>query len=115
MSDIELAIRWSKKLESLLGRLGAAGRGLHEKVSSVERKLPDPLVRKLRFIATVRNKVVHDDEYHRIDDRAGFDKACKEAETQLRKMAGVKPAGRRVVWSVLLALAVALIVYWLIR
>ena len=80
MSDIDLVIKSSKKLESMLGRLGAEGRGLHEKVSSIEKKLPAPIVRKLRFIATVRNKVVHDEGYDKIDDRRGFVDAVKEAE-----------------------------------
>lgn len=55
MSDIELVIKRCKRLESLLGKHFAAdGRGLHEKVTSVEHALPNPLVKRLRFIATVR-------------------------------------------------------------
>ncbi|MBM3981729.1 MAG: hypothetical protein FJ304_15930 [Planctomycetes bacterium] len=87
MSDIELAITRVKALESLLeGALGATGKGLHEKVSSVQDRLPQPLVRKLRFVATVRNKIVHESDYTQIDDRAGFVRACDEAETALRAL-----------------------------
>jgi hypothetical protein len=86
MSDIELAISRVKALESLLEQLGATGKGLHEKVSSVQEKLSPALVKKLRFVATIRNKIVHESQYQRIDDRDGFLRACDEAEAELRAM-----------------------------
>lgn len=87
MSDIELAITRTKALEGLLEGLGATGKGLHEKVTSVQGKLPPPLVKKLRFVATVRNKIVHESSYQKIDDRDGFARACDDAEVELRAMA----------------------------
>ena len=107
MSDIDLAIKSSKKLEAMLTKLGAEGRGLHEKVSSVEKKLPDKLVRKLRFIATVRNKVVHEDGYEKIDDRRGFIDAVKEAERELAKLGGGAPGGKWKLYLVLFLVAAA--------
>src|SRR3954466_10861931 len=87
MTDVELAITRTKALESLLeAGLGATGRGLHEKVSSVQDRLPPPLVRKLRYVATVRNKIVHEANYTAIDDRSGFVRACDEAEQALRAL-----------------------------
>jgi hypothetical protein len=87
MSDIELAVTRVKALESLLEQaLGATGKGLHEKVTSVQNRLPQPLVRKLRFVATVRNKIVHESDYQQIDDRPGFLRACDEAEAELRAL-----------------------------
>jgi hypothetical protein len=87
MSDIELAITRVKALESLLEQaLGATGRGLHEKVTSVQDKLPPALVKKLRFIATVRNKIVHESDYTQIDDPDGFLRACNETEAELQAM-----------------------------
>lgn len=87
MSDIELAITRVKALESLLEQaFGATGKGLHEKVSSVQAKLSPQLVKKLRFVATVRNKIVHESDYKQIDDRDGFLRACDEAETELRSV-----------------------------
>ena len=87
MTDVELAITRTKALEALLeAGLGAAGRGLHEKVTSVQEKLPPPLVRKLRFVATVRNKIVHEADYTALDDRDGFVRACDEAEAELRAL-----------------------------
>lgn len=88
MSDLDLAITHSKKLEALLrSHLGAAGRGLHELTDDVEHKLPPEIVRKLRFVATLRNKLVHDADYHKLDDRRGFVRAAEDAEHFLAKLA----------------------------
>lgn len=52
----------SQTLEQLLEkRFGAQGRGLHEKISSVETKLPEIIQRKARYVATIRNKATHED------------------------------------------------------
>ena len=71
MSQIETVIRASKQLEQLLEQhYGAIGRGLHEKTSSIEVQLDSDTVRRLRKIATLRNKVVHED--FEIDDLTDF-------------------------------------------
>src|SRR5207244_5940765 len=86
---VELAITRTKALESLLeSGFGAAGRGLHEKITSVQAKLPPPLVKRLRLVATVRNKIVHEAGYQQIDNRHRFIQACDEAEQSLRALAG---------------------------
>lgn len=51
----------SRKLENILGQLGASGKGLHEKATSVQHLLPPKLLSKLRYVASVRNKLSHDD------------------------------------------------------
>lgn len=87
MNDYELAITRCKQLESLLEKeFGASGRGLHEKVSSVEGKLPEPLRKKLRFIATVRNKLMHDASYAKLDDPESYIRACDTARADLYKL-----------------------------
>lgn len=108
MSDLELAVTRAKALESLLEQvLGATGKGLHEKVTSVQDRIPPPLVKKLRFVATVRNKIVHEPTYQRIDDRPGFARACDDAEAQLRAML---PAAGRGALRRLLLVAVPVVV-----
>jgi len=49
----------SRNLEQRLARLGAKGQGLHQATTSIETRLPAELVKKLRFVASVRNTVVH--------------------------------------------------------
>lgn len=109
MSDIELAVKQCKRFESWLeAEFGAAGRGLHEKVSSIESRLPESTVRKLRKIATIRNKLVHESDYEAIEDRPDFLRACAEAERELKALSRRRPTwGRR--WMVLGCLALAAI------
>ena len=92
MGDLEKAIKASKQFEAALTRrFGAKGRGLHEKVDSVESKLDRQLVRDLRMVATVRNKLVHQEGYDRIEDESSFDAARKRANRALRIRGGGPP------------------------
>lgn len=90
----ELAISKCKKLEKMLADgLGATGKGLHEKVSSVQDRLPSPLVKRLRYIASVRNNLVHESDSNRIDDVSGYKEACSKAEKELKELIRSKKAG----------------------
>ena len=87
MGDIEIAVTRCKRLETLLEEeFNAAGRGLHEKVSSVQDELPLPLVKRLRFIATVRNKVVHEAAVTGLENRRDYEAACDLAEKELKRL-----------------------------
>ena len=113
MSDIELAVTRTKALESLLEHgLGATGKGLHEKVSSVQDRLPPQLVRKLRFIATVRNKIVHESAYTQIDDPGSFTRACDEAEAELRAMAAPPQVINKGCFGLMVVAAGAVLAVW---
>lgn len=84
MSAIEKAINYSKKIESLLSEeLNASGKGLHEKVTSVESVLDDKLVKQVRWIATMRNKVVHESDFE-ITDIEHFEKSCNNTIALLK-------------------------------
>jgi hypothetical protein len=118
MSDIDLAVTRSQRLEQLLERdFGATGKGLHQKVSSIADSMPDDLVRKLRLVATVRNKVVH--ENGRIDDKPRFLQAADAAERELKQIRarrGRGPRGtRRLVVMTAVLVVIILIVSWLWR
>lgn len=83
-SDLERVVRASKRFEHRLETgYGARGRGLHEKIDSVQDDLDAEVIRALRLVATVRNKIVHEDGYDRIDDRPRFKAACKQADRAL--------------------------------
>ncbi|TOH40173.1 DUF4145 domain-containing protein, partial [Vibrio parahaemolyticus] len=59
MSDIEKVVMRTRTIEKLLRtQYHAEGKGLHQLISSCEERLPHDVIAKLRFIATVRNKVV---------------------------------------------------------
>jgi hypothetical protein len=85
VSDIETVVRMSRELEALLeSRLGASGKGLHQKLNSVEDRLPNHIVKRARYVASVRNAVVHEQDAT-IRDRAGLERAHDEVVTFLSK------------------------------
>lgn len=84
--NIGIAVKASKRLESKLSEcFYANGKGLHEKISSVESILPGALVKKMRYVASIRNKVVHEDNYH-INDIEKFIATANEALAELESM-----------------------------
>jgi hypothetical protein len=97
-NDFELAIRSSKELEHILDvEFNANGKGLHEKISSVESSLSQELVKNMRYLATIRNKLVHENDFNQIPDRnkfiAKFDTstvALQKAVEERRRARGVK-------------------------
>jgi hypothetical protein len=102
-SDIDLAVKTSRRLEALLEtRYGATGRGLHEKLAAVEAMLPPEALRNGRYVATMRNKVVHEDAFS-LPDRARFVSCAAEFERALGAKAAT--AGARFPWGVLICLA----------
>ena len=109
MSDLDLAVRRSKRLERRLrDGLGATGKGLHELTSSVERRLPPATVKKLRFVAMCRNKLVHDLDVTRLDDRRGFERSCGEIEREIDRVAG---PGKRDSWRTTLIVVVVIALF----
>lgn len=86
MSALETVIKLSKKAEHILeSGFGAAGRGLHEKVSSVERKIPSGLVKKLRYVATIRNHLVHELDFE-LNNPEEFFITAKKAIEELEQL-----------------------------
>lgn len=109
MSDIDLAVRECKELESILRtKLGADGKGLHQLVSSVESRLPADLVRVLRRVATIRNKIVHEEDYRRLDDRKSFLADCAAAKKQLNALAKRKRPRKKAATPVAIVLVILL-------
>ena len=77
-SDIDIVVTQSKALEALLEqKFGATGRGLHEKLTSIEYQLEVGLVKNIRWIATMRNKVVH--ENFQLTNQNDFLRSCQRA------------------------------------
>lgn len=62
MNNLEQISNISKDLENTLEtKFGATGKDLHEKISSVENILNENLIKKIKFIAIVKTKIMHDD------------------------------------------------------
>ncbi|CAB9501281.1 expressed unknown protein [Seminavis robusta] len=87
-NDFELAIKSSKELEWVLeDAFGATGKGLHEKISSAAIVNPDlsqSLVRNMRYLATIRNKLVHERGFDAIPDRKRFIEKFEASQEELK-------------------------------
>lgn len=60
----EEILDYSTQIESLLESLGASGRGMHEKLDSIESRIEPFMVKKIRWTATIRNKAVHEANFN---------------------------------------------------
>ena len=106
-SDLRRVIVWSKRFEAHLARrYGATGRGLHEKIDSAGDRLEPEAVRHLRYVATVRNKLLHEDGYDRLDDRRAFKQRTRAASRAL----GLRPGPTRAQVAMVIVVLVGAIV-----
>ncbi|QUJ67356.1 DUF4145 domain-containing protein [Photobacterium sp. GJ3] len=101
MTEIELVVSRSRRLEYLLKRhYHAEGKGLHQLITSCEERLPHEIIPSLRYVATMRNKVVHEEGFEL--NVQGFRKACRDCEKELT------PRSTRRVWAVAVLLVVGM-------
>ena len=87
-NDYELVIRSAKELEFILeSKFGASGQSIHQKIDSLPANtLPDSLVKQMRFLATMRNKLVHERGFDSIPDRARFITQFEASVLELEKL-----------------------------
>lgn len=92
-NDFELVIRATKELDYLLeSHFNApSGKdvGLHEKIGAATsrgQKLPQQLIKKMRYLVTVRNKLVHDRNYNAIEQRSDFIQSFNQIEAELKAL-----------------------------
>ena len=93
-NDFELVIRATKELEWLLETHfnAPSGKefGMHDKISRARttsgNPLPDNVVRRTRYLVTIRNQLVHDREVNAIPDRPSFVAGFDEVEAELKKL-----------------------------
>jgi hypothetical protein len=102
-NDFELVIRATKDLEHLLetGFQAPSGKnvGLHDKISAAQasHKLSDDTVKKLRYLVTIRNKLVHEHDFNKLPDRKHFAKSYDSVEQELKDKLKGSNAGSCVV------------------
>ena len=97
-NDFELVIRATKELEFLLETYFLPPLtvsqdktiGLHDKITMARmpdgRGIPKHAIKKMRFLVTLRNKLVHDHDTNAIPNRPRFVKEFDEIEAELRAM-----------------------------
>lgn len=69
-------------------------RGFHSSSSIPHGHGRQDLVRKIRFLASVRNKLIHDPTYNKIDDRKRFIAAYQSAKRELQAILRSRHSGR---------------------
>ncbi len=75
---------YTKTIEGLLIRkFGATGKGLHEKTTSVEMKLPALVVQGIRTVASISNKLMHDEGFTPESIPPHYERLCNEIEEWL--------------------------------
>ena len=65
--------------------------GLHDKITAVQEShsLSSETVKKLRYLVTIRNKLLHEHGFNKLPDRAGFAKSYDSVEKELKaKLSG---------------------------
>ncbi|ETV94319.1 hypothetical protein H310_11968 [Aphanomyces invadans] len=93
-NDYELVIKCSKELEYILEcEFGATGKGLHEKITAVSGSLSPQLVKQMRFLATIRNKLIHERGFDRIPDRGHFISQFEAAAGELEALVSARHGG----------------------
>jgi hypothetical protein len=75
MNDLRDVIKWNKKLIDLIkeNNRNISPKGLHEAINSIENRIPEYYVKRLRWIASVRNTVVHEEKDYSVQ----CEKICK--------------------------------------
>merc|ERR1712048_482843 len=88
-NDFELAVRACKEMEWILeDQFGAHGNGLGEKLSSCQEKFSrdKKIIEDIRYITRIRNRLIHDQNCNRIEERKEFIRRCEIAITGLQKL-----------------------------
>jgi hypothetical protein len=82
-----------KIIENDLKRhLGARGGTFHEKLSSVEEIIPEPVHERLRYIVTVQGRVLHEQDYE-IPDPREFTAAVNTVIKEIRRLGSARKFG----------------------
>ncbi len=89
-NDFELVIRATKDLEYLLESQfnvpTGKNVGLHDKISAAQasHNLSPDTVNQLRYLVTIRNKLVHDHYFNELPDRNYFARSYDSVEKELK-------------------------------
>jgi hypothetical protein len=86
MSDLQIVVTGAKTIEKVLAdELGGTGPGLYEKMASTRIPVPQSLQRRIRYVASMRNKNVHELRVA-IGDHVAFTERCARIVEDLRDL-----------------------------
>ena len=87
-NELELAkiISFTRELESILKeKFQAKGKGLHTYIDSIENKLDERLVKDLRYLATIRNKSMHESSF-KVDNFSRYKRVAEQSIYRLNNL-----------------------------
>jgi hypothetical protein len=87
-NEEELAkiISFTRKIESILkDKFKAKGKGLHTYIDSIKNMLDAQLIKDLRFIATIRNKSMHESTF-KVDNFTSYQRIAESTIYRLNKL-----------------------------
>lgn len=76
------------KVESLLADLGGEGRGIHDKLTCIEQEFDVSMVKKIRRVASIRNKSAHEIDFE--TDMVSFHRVADEVTNCLESKVAAK-------------------------
>ena len=82
--EIGRILQLTSEIEMLLENMGGTGRGLHDKATSIEERLPENILNKLRYIASVRNAAAHEGKFK--GEFSSFKSSCEWVAKQLKNI-----------------------------
>ena len=84
--ELTKIISITRKIESILkDKFKAKGKGLHTYIDSIENMLDEPLIKDLRFIATIRNKSMHESTF-KMDNFMRYQRVAESTILRLNKL-----------------------------
>ena len=78
------------RLETHFGAPSGKDHGLHDKITAARDKrgapLPENVKKRMRYLVTIRNSLVHDRDVNAIPDRSAFVAGWNEVESALKQL-----------------------------
>lgn len=111
MSDLQIVASGAKAIEKVLvEEFGAKGRGLYANMASSRIPIPQALQRRIRYVAAMRNKSVHELRFD-LGDPAVFTERCARLAEELRELhanrtlvrtshVATQPSGKPWAWGI---------------
>jgi hypothetical protein len=85
MTDLNKIITSAKSIERILTeQFGGSGRGMREKLDSARYPIPEPLKKRIAYLARVRNRCVHEEGYE-LEDTEDYVRKCASVCRELQE------------------------------
>jgi hypothetical protein len=85
MTDLNKIIGSAKSIERILTeQFGGSGRGMREKLDSARYPIPEPLKKRIAYLARVRNRCVHEEGYE-LEDTEDYVRKCESVCRELQQ------------------------------